>query len=501
MALQGSSREQQIWNKLFETYHNAYGVAALMGNIDAESGLNPKNLQNTFEKSLGYTDNSYTEAVDNGTYSNFVHDKAGYGLCQWTWWSRKQAMLEWHRARGKSIGDLETQLEFLIHELSTNYKSVHSALMSATSVKSASDAVLHKFEAPRDQSAAVEKKRASMGQVYYDKYAKIQASSKPSNDDVKGVNNMSNSSLVTCKVLSPNHSGRRTHAIDTITPHCVVGQLSASGIGSCFPSGRGASCNYGIGTAGDVVLVVDEGNRSWCSSSNSNDQRAVTIECASDKSEPYAMNNKVYNKLIELCVDICRRNGKKKLLWLGSKDATLRYNPKSDEMVLTAHRWFANKSCPGNWLYSRYGDLANKVTAALRGSGSSAPAPSGEMYRVRKTWADSKSQKGAYTNLNNAKKCADQNPGYSVFNSKGHSVYAGKTSAPAKPAGFQAYQVRVDITDLRIRKGPGTNYGANGYTGRGTFTIVAESSGKGASKWGKLKSGAGWISLDYARRV
>ena len=115
-------------------------------------------------------------------------------------------------------------------------------------------------------------------------------------------------------------------------------------------------------------LYVEEKNRSWCSSSSANDQRAITIECASDTSEPYAFRDVVYQKLIVLCADICKRNGKKKLLWLGDKDKTLSYSPKSDEMVLTVHRWFANKSCPGNWMYARMGDLAEKVTAQLSGS-------------------------------------------------------------------------------------------------------------------------------------
>lgn len=180
---------------------------------------------------------------------------------------------------------------------------------------------------------------------------------------------MSNSSLVNCTVKSPNHSGARTHSIDRITPHCVVGQLTAESIGGCFTSSsRQASCNYGIGTEGRVVLCVDEANRSWCSSSKANDQRAVTIECASDKSDPYAMNNTVYQKLIDLCVDICKRNGKNKLLWLGDKTKTLNYSPKSGEMVLTVHRWFANKSCPGDWLYNRLGDLAAQVTSRLGGN-------------------------------------------------------------------------------------------------------------------------------------
>lgn len=197
-----------------------------------------------------------------------------------------------------------------------------------------------------------------------------------------------NSPLVVYTKLSPNHSGQRTHSIDRITPHCVVGQLSAESICGCFTStSRQASCNYGIGTDGRVSLCVKEKNRSWCSSSNANDQRAVTIECASDMNEPYAMNSAVYDSLVKLCIDICKRNGKKKLLWLGDKNKTLNYAPAADEMVLTVHRWFANKSCPGNWLYARLGDLAARVTAALGGSSSSGmQASSLKISRKQRQW-------------------------------------------------------------------------------------------------------------------
>ena len=203
---------------------------------------------------------------------------------------------------------------------------------------------------------------------------------------------MSNSPLVVYTKLSPNHSGKRTHSVDTITPHCVVGQLSAESICACFPAGRDASCNYGIGFDGRISLCVDEGNRSWCTSSNANDQRAVTIECASDKTAPYAMTDAVYAALIELCVDICKRNGKNKLIWFGDKNKTLAYQPKADEMIITVHRWFANKSCPGDWLYNRLGDLAAKVTSRLGGA-TPQPSPSDTLYRV---------QAGAFTKKANA---------------------------------------------------------------------------------------------------
>ena len=250
-----------------------------------------------------------------------------------------------------------------------------------------------------------------------------------------------NSSMVAYIRLSPNHSGQRTHSIDRITPHCVVGQLSAESICGCFTSpSRQASCNYGIGTDGKVSLCVEEKNRSWCSSSNANDQRAVTIECASDKMEPYAMNSRVYDSLIKLCTDICKRNGKKKLLWLGDRNKTLNYTPKSDEMVLTVHRWFANKSCPGGWLYARLGDLAAKVTAAL-GTGASADKAASQLYRVRKTWSDSKLQKGAFSVLANAKKCADSNKGYSVFDGNGKKVYPADAPDTKKSVDAIAHEV------------------------------------------------------------
>ena len=177
-----------------------------------------------------------------------------------------------------------------------------------------------------------------------------------------------NSSLVSYTKLSPNHSGQRTHSIDRITPHCVVGQCSVETLGNIFlPTSRQASSNYGIGMDGRVGMYVEEKNRSWCSSSAANDQRAITIECASDNTELYAFKDVVYKRLVELFIDICKRNGKTKLLWLGDRTKTLNYTPKSDEMVLTVHRWFANKSCPGNWMYARMGELASKVTATLGG--------------------------------------------------------------------------------------------------------------------------------------
>lgn len=241
---------------------------------------------------------------------------------------------------------------------------------------------------------------------------------------------MSNSPLISYTKISPNRTSPRNHEIDTITIHCVVGQLSVEVIGEMFamPS-RNASSNYGIGSDGRIGMYVEENDRSWCSSSFSNDHRAITIECASDKEHPYAINDKVYKSLVNLCVDICQRNGIKELKW--KADKTLIGKP--DMQNMTVHRWFANKYCPGDYIYERLGQIADEVNSKLR----------------------------------------------------------------------DEFRVVVKIDDLNIRTGPGTNHSKTGrYTGKGVFTITEVRDGTGSkSGWGKLKSRAGWISLDYATRV
>lgn len=177
---------------------------------------------------------------------------------------------------------------------------------------------------------------------------------------------MSNSSLVNHTKLSPNHYNGRNHRIDTITIHCVVGQCSVETIGSIFANAsREASSNYGIGYDGKIGLYVDEKNASWCSSSYSNDNRAVTIEVASDTYDPYAVTDKAYNALIELVADICKRNGIKKLVW--STDKNTRINHLNG-CNMTVHRDYATKSCPGDYLYNRMGDIASRVNKKLGSS-------------------------------------------------------------------------------------------------------------------------------------
>jgi len=264
---------------------------------------------------------------------------------------------------------------------------------------------------------------------------------------------MSNSSLVNYTKLSTNNSGPRTHSIDRITPHCVVGQLSAEGIVSCFPkavynsrgeliAGREASCNYGIGKDGRIALIVDEGKRSWCSSSESNDQRAVTIECASDTKSPYAMTNAVYESLINLCVDICKRNGKNKLIWFGDKNKTLNYTPAPNEMVITVHRWFANKPCPGDWLMARMGDLASKATSRLNGTTTTQTTQTNGLYRV---------QLGAFQSKQNAEKLLQtvKQKGFEAFITQSGGLYKVQVGVFSVKANADAMLNKVKAAGLQ----------------------------------------------------
>ena len=272
---------------------------------------------------------------------------------------------------------------------------------------------------------------------------------------------MSNSSLVTYTKLSPNCTKPRNHVIDTITIHCFVGQVTAES--GCNAKGfvkynpiTGSSCNYVVGYDGSVGLCVDEANRSWCSggkdklgrtikvngiSGKDNDHRAITIEVASETKHPYAVTDKAYKALIELIADICKRNNIKQLLWKGNKSLI----GKVDQQNMTVHRWFANKACPGDYLYNKYGEIASAVNERL-----------GVKEPVKET------------------------------------------------ASFKPYKVQVIAASLNIRKAAGTNAQKVGaITDKGVYTIVEEAKGNTKYPWGKLKSGAGWISLSpsYIKKV
>ena len=415
---------------------------------------------------------------------------------------------------------------------------------------------------------------------------------------------MSNSPLVVYTKLSPNHSGKRTKKIDTITIHCMAGNCSVETCGNLFASSsRQASSNYGIGTDGRIALYVDEANRSWCTSSNANDQRAVTIEVANNGGAPdWPVSAKAYAALLDLVTDICKRNGIKRLVWSTSKNDRVNH---LNGCNMTVHRDYANKSCPGDYLYNRHGQIAAEVNKRLGitdAGGSAGGQISGNTETGLKV-GDVVDFKGTqhYTSAaaKDAKTCkpgkatitaiaagkahpyhlkaisgggstvygwvnaADISTGSTggqisgntetglkvgdVVDFKGTQHYTsaaakdaktckpGKATITAIAAGkahpyhlkaisgggstvygwvnaadistgstgtATSYRVRTTADVLNIRKGPGTNYGVAGQIkGKGIYTIVAEAAGPGATKWGKLKSGAGWISLDYVTKL
>lgn len=191
---------------------------------------------------------------------------------------------------------------------------------------------------------------------------------------------MSNSPLATYFRRSPNYySGRKYNGhntIDRITPHCVVGQCSVETLGNIFSrTEKDASCNYGVGFDGRIGCYVDECDTSWCSSSRENDSRAVTLEIASDTTYPYAVRDAAWAAAINLMEDICRRNGKSRVVWFGNLEQTEAYKPAPEEMVISVHRWFANKSCPGEWIYSRLNALKDELNRRLMNSSTVTPTP------------------------------------------------------------------------------------------------------------------------------
>lgn len=220
---------------------------------------------------------------------------------------------------------------------------------------------------------------------------------------------MTISKLSTYHRMSRHNGGQRANSVTRITPHCVVGQWGAQQIADYFATcDVEASCNYGIGKNGAISCSTPEEYRSFCSSNRDNDNRAITIEIASTTTDPYTMTNESYQALINLCVDICQRYGKTKLIWINNKDKALSYTLKSNEMLLTVHQWFANKACPGRWLMERMEDMCNHVNAKLGNVPNSPTTTSSKWYKV---------QVGAFKDKNNAFALVDKikKAGYDSF--------------------------------------------------------------------------------------
>ena len=617
--------EKVMWNYFKSKGLNDYGIAGLMGNLFAESGLRPCNLQQTYEKSLGMSDAEYTAAVDAGTYTNFINDKAGYGLAQWTYWSLKQEMLTYFQANKKSIGDGNTQMEFLCHQLSKSYKSVWTTLQTAKSVLEASNAVLLKFERPADQSEAVQNKRAGYGQKYYDKYAvkeevkveipkeggngkmKYSASNKPlvcmqtQSTCYKGTGKMTVKGVLWHSTGANNPTLKRYVQPSDVKPAAdtydkatwleVLGKNPYNNDWNHITRQAGLNCWIGKLADGTVTTVqtMPWDYKPWgCGSGakGSCNSGWIQFEICEDGLTDKSYFDKVYKEACEITAYLCdmfdidplgtvRMNGvdvptilchqDSYKLGLGSNHGdVLHWFPKFGKSMATARQDVA--------------DLMGTKTSTIEPADpdNEKPVATNEMYRVRKTWEDSKSQIGAYSQLQNAKNARDKaGNGYYVFNSKGEIIYpeqpkkeevieasgvlkvgqavglktgakyASGASIPswvfatklyvreirddgkvvfstvktgpitgvvyandlipyegdaiaATPATkFEPYLVKITADTLNVRAGAGTNYRINTQVRKNqVYTIIGEQSG-----WGKLKSGAGWIYLDYTKKI
>ena len=276
-----------------------------------------------------------------------------------------------------------------------------------------------------------------------------------------------NSPLVTYKRITNNKTSPRNHAIDTITIHCIVGQCTAKqGCDYFATTDRECSANYVVGKDGSIGLSVEEKDRSWCSSSSSNDHRAITIEVASDTTHPYAVTDKAYNALIKLVADICKRNGIKKLLWKADKSLI----GQVDKQNMTVHRWFANKSCPGEYLYSRHSDIAAKVNALLDDSArETAQTPTTQtLYRV---------QVGAYSKKANADAMLEKikKAGFDTYMVQVNGLYKVQVGAYAQKANADHMMAKLKTAgyDAFITTNSGTSV-QSGTTKKSAAEIAKE---------------------------
>lgn len=284
---------------------------------------------------------------------------------------------------------------------------------------------------------------------------------------------MSNSKLVDYTKISPNKTSPRNHKIDTITIHCVVGQCSVETLGNVFaPTSRRASSNYGIGYDGRIGMYVEEKDRSWCSSSASNDNRAITIEVASDTKHPYKVRDAAYKALIDLCTDICKRNGIKELKWKADKSLI----GKVEQQNMTVHRWFANKACPGDYLYNLHGQIAAEVNARLGVVSDTTPDTNAALeYAVGDVVTFKGTKHYASSNGTNGKRCK---PGEarvtSVVKNGKHQYHLIKTTGSASTVYGWVDAADIAKASAAIAKGSKVkvNKGAKTYTGGSLASFV-----------------------------
>lgn len=457
--LKGNTTEEQIWNYLSDNIKNDFGVAGLMGNLYAESGLSPINLQNSFEKKFNMTDVSYTKAVDNGTYDNFITDKAGYGLAQWTYHSRKQSLLEYAMKRNKSIGDLETQLEFLLLELTNSFKSVWSTLLQAKSVEIASNAVLLKFEAPANTSAIVAEKRISYGKNFYNKYHTVKASeNKKTTPKIETTSEL----IITPYFGTTNTTYSPNRAIEWIVVHYTAGTTSKKGSALNLACGvksgtLGTSAEFYVDDSTIIQYIQDIENRySW------------SVGGSKYPTMSTKLGGIYYNKCTNknsINIEICSNKTNKSSFNLTDSDWFF----SREELILTAE--LIKK------LMKKYNIDTDHVIMHHQVNGKNCPAMWTRNDEELKGWYD------FLKLVNNGKEVKTP-----IITSSTTTI---KTNATPP------YLIKVTAAALNIRAGAGVGYAIKGVIkDKNTYTIIEEKEG-----WGKLKSGIGWINLKYTTKV
>lgn len=294
---------------------------------------------------------------------------------------------------------------------------------------------------------------------------------------------MANSKLATCKWSGKtDHYNVRDHKIDKITIHHMAGNLSLTGCCTSVQA-RGGSCNYCIDSKGNIGVMIDEQYRAWTTNNRTNDMRAVTIEVANDSGEPnWHVSDKALAALIDLCVDICKRNGIKELNYTGNKSGNL-----------TMHKWYWATACPGPYLSGKFPYIASEVNKRLSGTSQTDKPASAELYRVRKSWSNASSQIGAYSSLDNAKKACKSS--YSVFDSSGKAVYT-KKSAKAYTKGIEVklsnVMLYVSATAKSGRVISGTYYIYDNMVNKGRMRITNKKTNCGRSPVGQYVTG--WVN-------
>lgn len=523
--------EKQIWDFLKSKGLNDYAIAGVMGNLYAESGLRANNLQNTYEKKFGMTDMQYTESVDNGKYTNFIKDSAGYGLAQWTYWSRKQALLEFCKVAKTSIGDLTMQLNFLWKELQ-GYKSVMNVLNSAKSIKEASNVVLLQYERPADQSVTVQNKREQFGKVYYDKYA-------IKSDSGKGATGKMNLKTLIFTQNACYKSGKK-HTVKGILVHSTGannpklsryvgpddGLLGKNPYNNHWnqPMGRSVCVHAFIGKLADGSIATYQtlpwdmvgwhsGSGKLGASKNANNNGYIGFEICEDGLNDAAYFNEVYQEAVELCAMLCKQYNLKPespilichseghALGIASNHGdVMHWFPKHGKSMNTFRADVKKAMCatttkpepipiPTPTTGIKVGDVVKLATNATYYTGKAVPQ-----------WV--KNDQWIISSISGDRAVINKNiKGTNAINSPINVKFLTVVNQPQVKPTFKEYTVKVTADTLNIRKGPGTNYSANGaIKDKGIYTIVEEATGVGAKLWGKLKSGAGWISLDYTQK-